>query len=668
MKNSNCIIITQKEWLNWLAFGYLRVSPSRISYFDNTESSFDILMSYSVDNALDEEDAYLLASLVDDYSREELHVKRTSLLDYILVQAVQGFYTLSAKGADLLEYEAGQSHSILHDDSKIEDLWNEWKNTQFKLRSHDKGNKFLEILGYQKFKSIPELKTNTLLHKELESYGHAPLPPIIQGYSKICAFTWFYTSAKFSQVIGKEKYSQYKMWREISKNEELRALNDIYNEQTSSKDMFKYLAIDNTPLVKNLSFIAEKIFFDSICKSEDNFLAISFLVHYYNLLDNNLEIDLYFLKTDLTFLDEIYSTKDISQLIAYFIGRRLNEVYLSFLYIAQKIDKKNLGVFDKEFFSDLKKERLILCNVDRVQLQNIANTVNSIAEEIQRIYNVEVNNIQESEIGSDTIEVKGNNLNQSIPSQASIIDNGNIKISDIHPNTKVGIFSNKTDNNPTPPHPDTQYSVDSKYSGDSTNRIDDSNQPIHSQPPITYNSNNENDRILPGKSIDTPSNTTNYDSIQPHSKARNSEESENNTKYIYKSNEIESDTKPSNLSTTTNNENETIKRDQIQEGEQMSFSMESTTEKRTPINPTELLRDAISTIKELPEDKKNHGGVFQNSLFSKNARYKDQFKNSKNLSDFFEAFAKIVGNDMKIHKSFGGFKKELLSNSNLPNK
>ena len=116
MKNSNCIIITQKEWLNWLAFGYLRVSPSRISYFDNTESSFDILMSYSVDNALDEEDAYLLASLVDDYSREELHVKRTSLSDYILVQGVQGFYSLSAQGSDLLEYEAGQSHSILHDD------------------------------------------------------------------------------------------------------------------------------------------------------------------------------------------------------------------------------------------------------------------------------------------------------------------------------------------------------------------------------------------------------------------------------------------------------------------------------------------------------------------------------------------------------------------------
>ena len=134
-----------------------------------------------------------------------------------------------------------------------------------------------------------------------------------------------------------------------------------------------------------------------------------------------------------------------------------------------------------------------------------------------------------------------------------------------------------------------------------------------------------------------------------------------------KPDEIECDTNLSNLSTTINNENETIKRDQIQEGEQMSLSMESTTEKRTPINPTELLRDAISTINELPKSK-NNGNDFRNLLFSKNARYKDEFKNSVRLSNFFEAFAKIVGNDMKKHTRFAEFKKELLLNDSLPNK
>lgn len=727
MKNSNCIIITQKEWLNWLAFGYLRVSPSRISYFDNTESSFDILMSYSVDNALDEEDAYLLASLVDDYSRDELHVKRTSLSDYILVQAVQGFYTLSAKGADLLEYEAGQSHSILHYDSKIEDLWNEWKNTQFKLRSHDKGNKFLEILGYPKFKSIPELKTNTLLHKELESYGHAPLSPIIQGYSKMCAFTWFYTSAKFSQIIGREKYSQYKMWREISKNEELRALNDLYNEQTSSKDKFKYLAIDNAPLVNNLSFIAEKIFFDSICKSEDNFLAISFLVHYYNLLDNNLEINLYFLKTDLTFLDEIYSTKYISQLIAYFIGRRLNEVYLNFLYIAKNIDEKKSGMFDTNFFSNLKNEKLTLCNVDEVQLQEIIRKVNAIAKEIKLAYNMEVNNVQEPEIASDTIadsdlnqptqsqapttdsdnsETNNNPIenldtpsnttdnnssqthledknsleseesedttnktgdsNQPMQSQPTIVDNSNIETNNILSKEKEYIPSNITNDNPTPPHPGTQYSVDSKYSGDSTNRIDDSDQPIHSQPPMTNNSNNENNSILPDKNVDIPSSETSNSSVEANSEAKNlveSEDSEYITSKITTKNKVFNEHNENPKLSSHTQPTLSHKEAPIDSSDKIETITESvigskSDDKNLDKPDSEYFKDlALNIYSELSSEEKKIASPFIKKF---NEHVSDSEKNklrSRPHKDFFRDFGELIG-DIKTYQdiSYDDFK------------
>lgn len=603
MKNSNCIIITQKEWLNWLAFGYLRISQSRISYFDNTESGFDKLMSYSVDNAIDEEDAYLIASLVNDYSREELHVKRTSLSDYILVQAVQGFYILSAKGADLLEYEAGQSHSILHYDSKIENLWNEWKNTQFELRSHDKGNKFLEILEYPRFKVEPKINDENLFSQTLKNYNLRSLHPQLQDRQKRSSFAWLVINQEFKEKIGRSLYLKYYEFRQNNQNLEIQDIAKTYKNLENH-----FITDDIQSLFDYPLLIAEKYFFDKWYSDnselKQHYLASTILVHYYNILENNYEINLLALSKDLMLLDEIYSTKDISRLITYFIGRRLNEVYLSFLYIAQKIDQKNLGVFDKKFFSDLKKERLILRNVDRVQLQNIANKVNSIAEEIQRIYNVEVNNIQESETGSDTTEVKDNNLNQSIQSQASITDN----------------------------------------------------------------SNNENESILPDKNVDTPSNITNDNSIQPHSKAQNSEESENNTKHIDKSNEIESNTKLSNPSTTT--KNETIKCEQVQEDNkstntspiaQGSLLDMMTEEDFTSINPTELLDDAISTIKDMPKDKENHGLYFRDSLFSKNIRYKDDFKYFKNLDSFFEAFAKIVGNDMKIHKSFGGFKKELLS-------
>ncbi|MGP5225978.1 hypothetical protein [Psychrobacter aquimaris] len=601
MKNSNCIIITQKEWLNWLAFGYLRASPSRISYFDNTESGFDKLMSYSVDNALNEEDAYLLASLVNDYSREELHVKRTSLSDYISIQAVQGFYTLSAKGADLLEYEAGQSHSILHYDSDIEELWNEWKNTQFRLRSLDKGNKFLEILGYPRFEVEPKLD-ETLFSKLLKNYNRRELPQGLQKHNKKNAFSWLVSNYEFSKTVDQSIYDQYKEWRNSSK------LSIIYNDP-----MLKYLATNGECLIEQPSLIAEKIFFEGFYEKKYYFLAISFLVHYYNLLDNDYEINLQFLKTDLTFLDEIYSTKDISQIIAYFIGRRLNEVYLNSLYIAKNIDEKKPSMFDANFFSNLKKEKLTLYNIDQVQLQEIIKKVHVIAEEIKLAYNIEVNKVQEPEIASDAIA--NSDLNQSTQYQAQMTNKDN----------------SETNNNPT-------------------------------------------------EKLSTPSNTTNDNFTQTNSEAQkssHSQEPEDNTKDMDKPNEIEYDAKRSNISTITDNDYETSRYDQVQEDKkstntssivQGSLLDTITEEEPISINPTELLDDAISIIKELPEGKEKNGGFFRDSLFSKDVRYKNEFKNLKTLPEFFEAFAKIVGNDMKKHTRFAEFKKELLLNDSLPNK
>ena len=603
MENSNCIIITHKEWSNFLAFGYLRVSPSRISYFDGDAPSFEVLMSYSAVSALNEDDSFLLVSLVDGYSCRELHIARTPYTNYISIQAVQGFYSLSKNALDLLEDDALKSHSIVNYDKEIEKLWFKWKNHQIQLREHEKGNNFLEILGYPIFKQEPKIDDDTLFHRVLKSYTRDQLTEGLKNISNKNTFSWFFTSDQFGKING-SIYTPYKKLRKDSKNIEFKDLSKTYITQKS-----KYLSNENSRLIEHPSLIAEKIFFDKISNYEDYFLATSFLVHYYNLLDNNLEIELLFLESDLAFLNEVYSKKNISQLIIYFIGRRLNEVYLSFLYIAQKIDQKNLGMFDEEFFSNLKKEKLKLGNIDQVQLQKITSNVNVIAEEIQRAYNVNVNNVQESESGSDAIEEKD----------------------------------------------------------------DYSNQPTQSQAPMTDSDNGETNNSPLNEKVDIPSNTTNEDSTHLHLEAQelfDSEESENNTKYIDKSNEIGFNTNPSNLSTTTNNENETIKRDQVQEDKKSTNTSPNgqgslldmiTEEEFTSINPTKLLDDAISTIKELPEGKENHGGFFRDSLFSKNVRYKDEFKNLEILSDFFEAFAKIVGNDMKIHKTFGGFKKEVLS-------
>jgi len=606
MKNSNCIIITQKEWLNWLAFGYLRVSPSRISYFDNTESSFDILMSYSVDNALNEEDAYLLASLVNDYSREELHVKRTSLSDYISIQAVQGFYTLSAKGADLLEYEAGQSHSILHDDSKIEELWNEWKNTQFRLRSLDKGNKFLEILGYPRFEVEPKLD-DTLFSKLLKNYNRRELPQELQKHNKKNAFSWLVSNYEFSQIVDQSIYNQYKEWRNSSK------LSVIYNDP-----MLKYLATDGECLIEQPSLIAEKIFFEGFYEKKDYFLAISFLVHYYNLLDNDYEINLQFLKTDLSFLDEIYSTKDISQLIVYFIGRRLNEVYLNSLYIAKNIDEKKPSMFDTNFFSNLKNEKLTLCNVDQVQLQEIIKKVHVIAEEIKLAYNIEVNKVQEPEIASDAIADR--DLNQSIQYQAQMTDKDNSETNN-NPTENLDTHSNTTDNNSTQTHSEDKNSVESEDSVDSTNRIGDLSQPTQSQKLVKDNGNIKTNNTPPTEKLDIASNTNNHDSTQPHSKALNSIESEDSvdsTNMIRDKNE--DSTKPvidSNFDDEDNN------LDQPDSDHYMDL--------------------ALDIHEKLSRENKNKGKDFITQFFERiDDSTKSKLKHN-NQPEFFRLFGELIG-------------------------
>ena len=614
MENSNCIIITHKEWSNFLAFGYLRVSPSRISYFDGDAPSFEVLMSYSAVSALNEDDSFLLVSLVDGYSCRELYIARTPYTNYISIQAVQGFYSLSKNALDLLEDDALKSHSIVNYDQEIEELWFKWKNHQIQLREHEKGNNFLEILGYPIFKQEPKIDDDTLFHRVLKSYTRDQLTEGLKNISNKNTFSWFFTSDQFGKINGSIS-KPYKKLRKDSKNIEFKDLSKTYITQKS-----KYLSNENSRLIEHPSLIAEKIFFDKISNYEDYFLATSFLVHYYNLLDNNLEIELLFLESDLAFLNEVYSKKNISQLIIYFIGRRLNEVYLSFLYIAQKIDQKNLSMFDEEFFSNLKKKKLKLGNIDQVQLQKITSNVNVIAEEIQRAYNVNVNNVQESESGSDAIEEKDDYSNQPTQSQAPMTDKDNSETNN-NPTENLDTHSNTTDNNSTQTHSEDKNSVESEDSVDSTNRIGDLSQPTQSQKLVKDNGNIKTNNTPPTEKLDIASNTNNHDSTQPHLKALNSIESEDSvdsTNMIRDKNE--DSTKPvidSNFDDEDNN------LDQPDSDHYMDL--------------------ALDIHEKLSRENKNKGKDFITQFFERiDDSTKSKLKHN-NQPEFFRLFGELIG-------------------------
>ena len=106
-------------------------------------------------------------------------------------------------------------------------------------------------------------------------------------------------------------------------------------------------------------------------------------------------------------------------------------------------------MFDTNFFSNLKNEKLTLCNVDQVQLQKIIKEVHVIAEEIKLAYNIEVNKVQEPEIASDTIA--DSDLNQPTQSQAPTTDSDNSETNN-NPIENLDTPSNTTDNNSSQTH------------------------------------------------------------------------------------------------------------------------------------------------------------------------------------------------------------------------
>nr|WP_241879269.1 hypothetical protein [Psychrobacter sp. PraFG1]UNK06015.1 hypothetical protein MN210_04785 [Psychrobacter sp. PraFG1] len=151
------------------------------------------------------------------------------------------------------------------------------------------------------------------------------------------------------------------------------------------------------------------MFLDKISDSESNFLATSFLVHYHNLLDNDLDINLEFLKKDLAFLETLYPNTKFSKLIIYYLGRRLDEGYLNYLYNAKNIDQLQSNVFDISFFSKLRKEQLSVLDSNLDEIEFIVNDVKAKAEEIEHIYNESLNKPQELKSITNTSGQNTNN-------------------------------------------------------------------------------------------------------------------------------------------------------------------------------------------------------------------------------------------------------------------
>lgn len=320
-------IITTAEWLNWISRGYARISHDRIKPFDYTEVAFENLMSACVDNNLDE-GAFVFVKF-----NKELGVSfykyRTHFSNYIDLTAVQAFYALTERGQRLLTYEAEVSHCYILADSRLESLWNNWCDQQVRLLSKDKGNKFLNILRYQPFQeeysNIQELQR--ILEDSKNSFSDEQLK-LLNGNNKLNIFAWGYTTFITKSKLRLEVFEYIKTFREFE--------SDNLNWKSD------YLATNQHSLARDRNAVKKVIAYERQLKLEQKslpLLALLVYIHYNNLVDQSIEINLKHLKEDLSLLDFYYDSNNYSRQIAYSIGQRLDEVLVNVLYVANNFEK-----------------------------------------------------------------------------------------------------------------------------------------------------------------------------------------------------------------------------------------------------------------------------------------------------------------------------------------
>ena len=263
-----------------------------------------------------------------------------------------------------------------------------------------------------------------------------------------------------------------------------------------------------------------------------------------------------------------------------------------------------------------------------------------------------MNKVQDSEIGSDAIADRDSDLNQSIQSQAPIIDSGNSETNN-NPTENLDTPSNTTDNNSTQPHSEAQNSVDSEESGDSTNGIDDSHRPTQSQPTIIDNSNIKTNNILSKKKEDIPSSETISSSVEANSEAKNSfdsEDSQDNTNSLATKNEDFNENNH-NLELSLNTElNRSDKEDPIYISDKHEYITETDSKsdnshlKKSNQPDSDYFKDlALAIYSELSSKEQKTASLFIKKFIEQVGDFDKNKLKSRPHVDFFRRFGELVG-------------------------
>lgn len=157
------IVLTFKEWTNWVEYGFLRKSQ-RMSIYTGTQESFNNLFDVVPDITHLEDHEFVFAKIVDDY------YKYICDDNYISLDVVQAFYAVSQRGKHLLASTADKIQVSLNVCNEIEVQWSYWCKEQKDILLNKKAISFFTILFFDEIKTVNELNEKISVHDKKNAY------------------------------------------------------------------------------------------------------------------------------------------------------------------------------------------------------------------------------------------------------------------------------------------------------------------------------------------------------------------------------------------------------------------------------------------------------------------------------------------------------------------
>lgn len=345
MINGQYIVLSFKEWNNWIAQGLLKIHSSRIQPYLNTQQSFFNLMNTAADITHLDDNEYILAKLSKSYSSSTYQSEHT-LASYISLEAVQQFYALTERGKFALKHSANNLQVSLAIDLEIEKFWEAYRLDQKKILEHEKALKFTRLIWDNK---IPEESLLDLINnKTLNEYFNPSKYEIshlqaqdekakkqlfsLESFDNTKAYAGMFTRLLFNlEVNDPVLIEKYKEISNLCSSREY--YSSLKEQQTKDELTSKFLS--NKILREKI--LTEYILLEAQIKHLP-LLALSVYFHYEMLIKHNYSIDLSTLKKDIYDLNFFYGQSEYSEykklpyLVIYTIGKLLPDEFINTLY------------------------------------------------------------------------------------------------------------------------------------------------------------------------------------------------------------------------------------------------------------------------------------------------------------------------------------------------